>query len=144
MNNAELKELLINPRPVMFGSIMFNGIEAIIWRRMRRSVLLERDIGIVQVSAMDHTGSTYIINPKHLKFASPAAVNATGAAKKYLKAAEERPKKRRIILDIFREWCEEHDVAATLEHFLVFLDAEDLINANKAYNIALSREAEQC
>lgn len=138
MDNVELKELLINPRPVMFGGIIFNGIIGIIWRRLHRGTLLERDIGIVQVEAIDRAGAKYTINPKHLKPAKPGADQLPEPDVDTLIG------KKKLLLDVYRDWCEEHDVAVTLEHFLIFLYAEDLINASKAYNVILSRETTSC
>lgn len=131
MTSAELIELLHNPRPVRFGDLIFpGGIRAITARRIRPSLIYDRDIAIVQAEAVDSTGSTYIINPHRLTFAdSPADQDQKQPT------ANDIFSKRLELLPIFHSWCRENGVAETPESLIAFFYSEDLIDAEKAYHL---------
>ena len=138
MNNEELKKNLLNPQPVVYGGTVFNkGIEAIVWRRLRKSALFDREIGIVQAEVLDSRGSVYLLNPQRLRIAEPDEETVIVSAPTLFE-------KRLALLDVYRAWCLENEVAETSESFMAFLYAEDLINARKAYDIIKSQEAAIC
>ena len=138
MNNADLKELLLHPKPVAYGETIFqNGIEAVIWRRLRQTALFGQDIGIVQAEVLDSRGSVYLLNPQRIRIAEPGEETVIVSAPTLFE-------KRLALLDVYRAWCEDNEVEETSESFMAFLYAEDLINARKAYDIIKSQEADIC
>lgn len=138
MNNTDLKELLLHPKPVAYGETIYqNGITAIIWRRLRQTALFGRDIGIVQAEVLDQRGSVYLLNPKRLRIAEQGK-------KTVIVSSPTLFDKQLKLLDVYRAWCEDNDMEETSESFMAFLCAEDLINARKAYDIIKSQEAAIC
>lgn len=133
--------------PVRFGNLVFNRIESVNYKRTQYNEYIESNtldgvstrlikpkmLKIVQAVCSDLAGNMYVLNPLRLEEATQDEVNVVNDGDHLL---NERLK----LLPVFESWCKDHDVAVTIESFLVFLFAEDLINAGKAYHVVKAFE----
>ena len=145
MNSQEVLKAFREDTPVKFGDLVFSRIESIIYKRARYNQYIESNtldgvptrvrvpetIKIIQAVCADQRGSDYILNPLRLEAATPEEVNVHSAVDHIL---QERLK----LLEPFYKWCEEQKQAADPVSLIVFLFAEDLINAGKAYDLVKS------
>lgn len=127
--------------PVRFGNLVFNRIESVNYKRTQYNEYIESNtldgvstrlikpkmLKIVQAVCSDLAGNMYVLNPLRLEEATQDEVNVVNDGDHLL---NERLK----LIPIFEAWCEEHGIAVTIDALLVFLFAEDLINAGKAYH----------
>lgn len=145
MNSQEVLKAFREDTPVKFGDLVFSRIESIIYKRARYNQYIESNtldgvptrvrvtdtIKIIQAVCTDQRGSDYILNPLRLEVATPEEVNVHSTVDHTL---QERLK----LLEPFYKWCEEQKQAADPVSLIVFLFAEDLINAGKAYDLVKS------
>ena len=143
MNTKEVLEVFRAETPVRFGNLVFNRIESVNYKHAHYNQFITdesdgvcvrgRKLNIIQAICSDAVGNMYVLNPLRLEEATQDEVNVVNDGDHLL---NERLK----LLPVFESWCKDHDVAVTIESFLVFLFAEDLINAGKAYHVVKAFE----
>ena len=152
MNSKEVIQAFNDETPVRYGNLVFNRIESVNYKRAHYNQYIESEtldgvktglkipktIKIVQAICSDTSGSFYILNPRRLEPATAEEVNIVTDVDYIL---NERMK----LLPVFNDWCREHSVPVNIESFLIFLYAEDLLNAGKAYHVveAFNMEAKE-
>ena len=137
MNTKEVLEVFRAETPVRFGNLVFNRIESVNYKHAHYNQFIQdesdgvcvrgRKLNIIQAICSDAVGNMYVLNPLRLEKASEEEVNVYTDVDYIL---TERLK----LIPIFEAWCEEHGLDVTIDALLVFLFAEDLINAGKAYH----------
>lgn len=137
MNTKEVLEVFRAETPVRFGNLVFNRIESVNYKHAHYNQFITdesdgvcvrgRKLNIIQAICSDAVGNMYVLNPLRLEKASEEEVNIYTDVDFIL---TERLK----LIPIFEAWCEEHGLDVTIDALLVFLFAEDLINAGKAYH----------
>lgn len=145
MNSKDVLRAFNAETPVRFGDLVFNRIESVNYKRAHynqfitdatgEKVSRDNTIRIIQAICSDIGGNMYVLNPLRLEDATSDEVNIVTEVDYIL---NERLK----LLPVFEAWCQDHDVAVNVESFIVFLFAEDLINAGKVYQVVKSFEKE--
>ena len=143
MNSKEVLEAFRAETPIRFGDLVFNRIESVNYKRVNYNQYITdesdgvcvrgRQMKIIQAICSDATGSMYVLNPLRLEAAEENEVNVYNDTDYIL---TERLK----LIPIFEAWCKDHDLDITIDALLVFLYAEDLINAGKAYHVVEAYE----
>lgn len=134
-------------KPVRFGDLVFNEIKGISFDRVhynqyiadseieggyaRRRV--SKFFKVARAKFSDRAGTDYLVNLARLSIATPDEVNVSTAVDRTLT-------NQLKLLDVFNAWCKEESLPPDTESLILFLFAEDLINAAKAYNIVKSFE----
>ena len=147
MEIKEVMQAFREDKPVRYGDMVFERIEGVLFKNARYNQyvadsavktgcvrrLVQKFLKIVQTLCVDKSGTEYWLNPKRLDFADPGEVNVPVGVDRVLQ-------NRMKLLDVFNVWCKEESLPPNPESLILFLFAEDLINAAKAYNIVKSFE----
>ena len=150
MEIKEVMQAFRKDKPVRLGDMVYERIDGILFKNARYNQyvadstikasyprrFVQRFLKIVQVLCIDSSGAENWMNPTRLELADPDEVNALAGVDRVL---ENRMK----LLDVFNAWCKDESLPPNPESLILFLFAEDLINAAKAYNTVKSFEVEK-
>lgn len=142
MESKEVIQAFQDEKPVRLGSLVFNRIESVNYKRARYNQYIEsttidavktglrvpKTVKIIQAICSDAAGATYVLNPLRMELATEEEVNVISDFDHILT-------ERLNLLPVFEAWRSDHGLPDTIESFIVFLYAEDIINAKKAYHI---------
>ena len=147
MNSSELLQAFREDVPVRFGGLVFSRIASVIYKRTlynqyvesatidgaKTGLFVPTELKIIQAVCEDMRGNQYVINPNRLDTASVDEVNVPSDVDYIL---SERMK----LLDVFYDWCEQEQLDRTPHSMILFMFAEALIDAGKAYHIVKAFE----
>lgn len=147
MTSKEVLQAFRDEIPVRFGDLVFTRLESVIYKHVKYNQYIESStidgiktglrvpatLKIIQAACADRRGNEYILNPTHLTPAKPEEVNVPCEVNHTL---TERLK----LLKVFEAYCESENQTPDVENLIIFLFAEDLINAAKAYDVVKAHE----